>query len=161
MLVAALTHWILRHKILVVLCWLGLTAAGATAAPRAVAAMSSDFGSLPGRPGYETNQQIRRLYGTGGDANPLVLVVHLPEGTTVDIPGVRAELDIVLAGRIEESEVAGRRFAELQGLPNPTDYVTLARARRDTTERAPATSGPAPEPSGTSPPASSECAVRP
>ena len=49
------------------LVWLGLTAAGAASAPRAIAAMSSDFGSLPGRPGYVANQQIRRLYGTGGD----------------------------------------------------------------------------------------------
>ena len=92
MLVAALTHWVLRHKTLVVLVWLGLTAAGAASAPQAIQAMSSDFGSLPGRPGYETNQQIRRLYGTGGDASPLVLVVQLPEGVTVDTPGVRAQL---------------------------------------------------------------------
>ena len=92
MLVAALTRWVLRHKILVVLCWLGLTAAGAASAPQAIRAMSSDFGSLPGRPGYEANQEIRRLYGNGGDANPLVLVVRLSEGTTVDTPGVRAQL---------------------------------------------------------------------
>ena len=92
MLVAALTRWVLRHKTLVVIVWLGLTAAGAASAPRAVAAMSSDVGSLPGRPGYEANQEIRRVYGTGGDANPLVLVVQLPHGTTVDAPGVRAEL---------------------------------------------------------------------
>jgi putative drug exporter of the RND superfamily len=96
-LVAALTRWVLRHKTLVVLAWLGLTAAGAASAPRAIAAMSSDFGSLPGRPAYEANQQIRRLYGNGGDANPLVLVVHLPTGRTVDSPGVRAELATAVA----------------------------------------------------------------
>ena len=47
---------------------------------------------MPGRPGYETNQQILDTYGDGGAADPLVLVVTLPEGTTVDSPGVRAEL---------------------------------------------------------------------
>jgi RND superfamily putative drug exporter len=106
-LVAALTRWVLRNKTLVVLVWLGLTAAGAASAPQAIQAMSSDFGSLPGRPGYEANQQIRRLYGTGGDANPLVLVVQLPDGTTVDSPGVRAELATAV-GRAAHT-VGGRR----------------------------------------------------
>jgi RND superfamily putative drug exporter len=84
-LVAALTRWVLRHKTLVVIVWLGLTAAGAASAPRAIEAMSSDFESLPGRPGYEANQEIRRVYGTGGDANPLVLVVQLPVGASYSV----------------------------------------------------------------------------
>ena len=109
MLVAALTRWVLRHKVLVVVVWLGLTAAGAALAPQAIAAMSSDFGSLPGRPGYEANQEIRRVYGTGGDANPLVLVVQLPDGTTVDTPGVRAEL--ATAVRAAARAVGGGRAA--------------------------------------------------
>jgi len=108
-LVAALTRWVLRHKALVVIVWLGLTAAGAASAPRAIAAMSSDFGSLPGRPGYEANQEIRRVYGTGGDANPLVLVVQLPHGTAVDAPGVRAEL--ATAVRDAARAVGGARAA--------------------------------------------------
>jgi putative drug exporter of the RND superfamily len=106
-LVAALTRWVLRHKALVVICWLGLTAAGVASAPRAIQAMSSDFGSLPGRPAYEANQQIRRLYGNGGDANPLVLVVRLPDGTTVDTPGVRAELAAAV-GRAAQAVGGGR-----------------------------------------------------
>ena len=109
MLVAALTRWVLRHKVLVVVVWLGLTAAGAALAPQAIAAMSSDFGSLPGRPGYEANQEIRLVYGTGGDANPLVLVVQLPDGTTVDTPGVRAEL--ATAVRAAARAVGGGRAA--------------------------------------------------
>jgi len=108
-LVAALTHWVLRHKALVIVVWLGLTAAGAASAPRAIGAMSSDFGSLPGRPAYEANQEIRRLYGTGGEANPLVLVVQLPDGTTVDSPGVRAEL--ATAVRAAVRAVGGGRAA--------------------------------------------------
>jgi RND superfamily putative drug exporter len=108
-LLAALTRWVLRHKTLVVLVWLGLTAAGTALAPRAIAAMSSDFGSLPGRPGYEANQQIRGIYGNGGGANPLVLVVQLPGGTTIDSPGVQAEL--AAAVRRAVHAVGGARAA--------------------------------------------------
>jgi putative drug exporter of the RND superfamily len=108
-LVAALTRWVLRHKTLVVVVWLGLTAAGAASAPRAIQAMSSDFGSLPGRPAYEANQQLRRVYGNGGDASPLVLVVQLPEGVTVDSPGVRAELAAAIGRAVRA--VGGARTA--------------------------------------------------
>jgi RND superfamily putative drug exporter len=58
----------------------------------AINAMTNDFGSLPGRPGYETNQEILNRYGDGGAADPLVLTVTLPVGMTVDGPGVRDEL---------------------------------------------------------------------
>jgi RND superfamily putative drug exporter len=113
-LVAALTRWVLRHKALVVLVWLGLTAAGAASAPQAIQAMSSDFGSLPGRPGYEANQQIRRLYGSGGDTNPLVLVVQLPEGITVDTLGVRSELATAVA-RAAQAAGGGRAASYADG----------------------------------------------
>lgn len=74
------------------LSWLALTVAGAAGVTPAIDAMTPDFGALPGRPGYETNQQILRTYGNGAAADPLLLVVTLPEDTTVDDPGVRAEL---------------------------------------------------------------------
>lgn len=90
-MILALTRWVLRHRLLVVLGWLVLATAGALAVTPATNAMTDDFGALPGRPGYETNQQILRAYGNGGAADPLVLVVTLPEGTTVD--DVTFELD--------------------------------------------------------------------
>lgn len=90
-MILALTRWVLRHRLIVVLGWLALTVAGALAVTPATNAMTDDFGALPGRPGYETNQRILRAYGNGGAADPLVLVVTLPEGTTVD--DVTAELD--------------------------------------------------------------------
>jgi putative drug exporter of the RND superfamily len=113
-LVAALTRWVLRHKTLVVLMWLVLTAAGAASAPQAIQAMSPNFGSLPGRPAYEANQQIRRLYGNGGDANPLVLVVRLPDGTTVDTPGVRTQLGTAV-GRAAQAVGGGRAASYADG----------------------------------------------
>src|SRR5688572_23831943 len=86
------TGWVLGHRGLVGLGWLALTVAGALAVTPAINAMTNDFGSLPGRPGYETNQEILDRYGDGGAADPLVLAVTLPVGTTVDSPGVRDEL---------------------------------------------------------------------
>jgi RND superfamily putative drug exporter len=86
------TGWVLRHRGLVGLGWVMLTVAGALGVTPAIDAMTDDFGALPGRPGYETNQEILVRYGDGGAADPLVLVVTLPRGTTVDSPGVRGEL---------------------------------------------------------------------
>jgi len=92
MVLFRLTRWVLRHRLSVILGWLVLTVAGAASVMPAIDAMTPDFGALPGRPGYETNQQILRDYGNGGAADPLVLAVTLPDGDTVDRPGVRAEL---------------------------------------------------------------------
>ena len=58
--------------------------------------LSQQF-SVPGREGFEANQQIATIYGSGGDVAPLVPVVQLPKGTTVDSPGVRSELAAALA----------------------------------------------------------------
>jgi RND superfamily putative drug exporter len=57
---------------------------------------------VPGREGYETNREIADRYGNGGSIVPIVPVVTLPEGTTVDSPGVTEELDAALA-RVQEA----------------------------------------------------------
>src|SRR5689334_2974850 len=87
-----LTRWVLRHRALVVIGWAALTVAGGVAVGPITGAMTSDFGALPGRPGYEANQRIQQTFGSGAAADPLVLVVTLPPGTTVDTPGVTADL---------------------------------------------------------------------
>ena len=51
--------------------------------------LSQEF-NIPGREGFETNREIAEVYGSGGDVAPLVPVVTLPKGTTVDSPGVTA-----------------------------------------------------------------------
>jgi RND superfamily putative drug exporter len=52
--------------------------------------------SVPGKEGWETNEAITARYGdTGADTAPLVPVVTLPKGTTVDAAGVRAVLAII------------------------------------------------------------------
>ena len=92
---ASLTRWVLAHKRTVVIAWIVLTIAGIAAAGPASDALESEF-SVPNKEGWETNQQIARDYGgTGGDTAPLVPVVTLPEGTSVDSPAVQRDLDAI------------------------------------------------------------------
>ncbi len=96
---ATLTRFVLAHKKLVVGFWVVVTIAAFAAIQPAVDSLSEEF-SLPGREAFETNGQIQAIYGNGGDVAPIVPVVALPAGTTVDSPGVREELDSAFA-RIE------------------------------------------------------------
>jgi putative drug exporter of the RND superfamily len=92
----ALTGWVLGHKRLVFGLWLVVTVAAFAAVQPANDALSQQF-NVPGREGFETNQELGEIYGNGGDISPLVPVVALPEGTTVDSPGIREQLDAALA----------------------------------------------------------------
>jgi RND superfamily putative drug exporter len=104
----ALARWVLRHKRVVVGFWVAVTIAAFAAIGPAGKSLSQQF-SVPGREGFETNQQIAAIYGSGGDVAPLVPVVQLPKGTTVDSPGVKSELASALAGvhaALPESRIA-------------------------------------------------------
>ncbi len=92
----ALTDWVLSHKRLVVGFWLVVFIAAVAALGPAGSSLSQQF-NVPGREGFETNKELAAIYGAGGDVAPIVPVVTLPEGKTVDSPGVRAELDAALA----------------------------------------------------------------
>src|SRR3954469_12703372 len=89
---SAVTRFVLKHKRAVVISWVVLTIAGIAAAGPASRALDPEF-SVPGGEGWETNVAIERQYqGTGGNSAPLLPVVTLPAGQTVDSPGVRAQL---------------------------------------------------------------------
>jgi RND superfamily putative drug exporter len=90
------TRWVLAHKRLVAGFWVLVTLVSFAAVGPAGDALSEEF-PLPGREGYETNQRIAAAYGSGGDVAPIVPVVTLPAGTTVDSPGVKSELEAALA----------------------------------------------------------------
>jgi RND superfamily putative drug exporter len=108
-MMSSLTRWVLAHKRIVVACWLALLVGGVAAAGPASRALSPEF-SVPGREGWETNVAIARHYGgTGGDSTPLLPVVSLPKGKTIDSPGVRADLRRVDA-RLQEA-LPGSRMA--------------------------------------------------
>jgi putative drug exporter of the RND superfamily len=89
---SALTRWVLAHKRTVALLWLVVAVAGAAAAGPASRALEPEF-SVPDREGWETNVAVAERYrGTGGDSAPLLPVVTVPNGRTVDSPSVRADL---------------------------------------------------------------------
>ncbi len=94
-----LTEWVLNHKRLVLGLWLVVTIAAFAAVQPANDALSQQF-NVPGGEGFETNQALGEIYGNGGDISPLVPVVALPRGTTVDSPGVRQQLDAAV-GKVE------------------------------------------------------------
>jgi putative drug exporter of the RND superfamily len=90
--VSSLTRWVLSHKRTVVVLWLVLTVAGVAAAGPAGDALTPGY-AVPGKEGWETNEATTARYtNTGGSTAPLVPVVTLPRGKTVDTAGVRAKL---------------------------------------------------------------------
>jgi putative drug exporter of the RND superfamily len=87
-----LSRFLLRHRLAVGLCWLAVLVVGVATAGTVSSRLSTDF-SLPGAKSYEANQAILRVYGNGAEARPLVPVVTLPAGTTVDSAGARQALE--------------------------------------------------------------------
>lgn len=88
---AVLTRWVLAHKLYVVLFWVALTIVGGASSSSAVSALSQQF-DLPGSQAYKTDIAIAHAYGNGADTLPIVPVVTLPAGTTVNSPGIRTQL---------------------------------------------------------------------
>jgi len=91
-----LARWILAHKRLVALLWLIVAIVSLASISSASGALTQSF-ALPGQPGYEANRILLQTYGNGGANPPAVPVITLPAGTTVDSPGVRAQLGTALA----------------------------------------------------------------
>src|SRR5919198_519047 len=87
-----LSRFLLRYRLAVGLFWLAVLVVGMASAGSVSGRLSTDF-ALPGAKSYEADQAILRLYGNGAQARPLVPVVTLPAGTTVDSPGVGAALE--------------------------------------------------------------------
>jgi putative drug exporter of the RND superfamily len=97
----SLTRFALAHKRLVAVSWLAVALVGIAFAGQATKAFSDQY-SVPGREGYETNAAISRAFGNGGDSAPLVAVVTLPRGVSVDSGSVGRGLT-ELANRIERA----------------------------------------------------------
>ncbi|WP_217913864.1 MMPL family transporter [Miltoncostaea marina] len=106
------TRWVLRHRRAVVAAWAVVAVAAVASIGPSVDALSPKF-DLPGRESSEAADLILERYGNGGPqvSGPLVPVVELPEGTTVDSPGVRDELGAAVE-RVADA-VPGSRWADL------------------------------------------------
>lgn len=91
----SLGMWVVRHRVVVGLVWLAITVVGVLLAP-------SVSGRLQGgvnldSAAYTANQQIGKQYG-GATANPGVVVIDLPRGTTAQSPATLARLRGLDAG---------------------------------------------------------------
>src|SRR5574341_1090837 len=93
---------VLRHKRLVALFWLTVTAAGLAVSPKLSGHLSQQF-TLPGQPAYQATLATLRVYGNGGSTLPLVGVVTAPPGGSIDSPAARRAL--------------GRAFARVASVP--------------------------------------------
>jgi putative drug exporter of the RND superfamily len=93
---SSLTRWVLAHKRIVVIGWIALTIAGIAASGPASKRLTNDS-SVPAKEGWETTVAIAERYDgdPDGSSSPLLPVVTLPRGETVDSPGVKAELAAV------------------------------------------------------------------
>ncbi len=92
----ALTRFVLDHKRLVVGFWLVVTIAAFAALQPSANSLSQEF-SAPGLEAAEANLKLGAIYGNGGDIAPIVPVVTLPRGKTVDSPGITRQLDAAVA----------------------------------------------------------------
>ena len=110
------TRWVLGHKKLVTGLWVALTLAGMAAIGPADRALEQQF-SVPGEEAAVANERIAATYGNGGDAPPLVPVVSLPEGRSVDSPQVRADLQEAMAEI--KAAVPGSRVASYATTRDP------------------------------------------
>jgi len=93
---SSLTRWVLAHKRIVLFGWLALTVAGIAAAGPATRRLANDA-SVPDKESWQTSLAIAQQFDgdAEGSISPLLPVVTLPAGKTVDSPGVKAELAAV------------------------------------------------------------------
>jgi RND superfamily putative drug exporter len=127
--VSSLTRWVLAHKKTVVISWILLTIAGIAAAGPASRALNQKF-SVPNKEGWETNQAIAAKYnGTGGDTSPLLPVVTLPAGESVDSPQVKGDLtklDETLGKTLPGSRVASYASTGDRAFVSKDGHTTFA-----------------------------------
>jgi putative drug exporter of the RND superfamily len=92
---SALTRFVLRHKLAVVVAWLVLGVAGAMTVAATTKRLTNSF-AMPGA-AFRADARIQALYLHTGAQDPIVPVITLPAGTTVRTPGVVARLDRAFA----------------------------------------------------------------
>jgi RND superfamily putative drug exporter len=86
-----LSRFVLAHRRVVSIFWLMVTVAGVATVSTTTNRLSTAF-SVPGREGFETSAKVAALYDISDESEVVVPVVQLPQGTTVDSPGVLAQL---------------------------------------------------------------------
>src|SRR3954468_9180462 len=125
----AITRWVLAHKRIVIASWIILTLVGGAVSGPASKALKQKF-SVPGKEGWQTNQQIAKLYkGTGDNSAPMVPVVKLPAGTTAqDAKGDLLSLERKMAQTLPGARVAGYGSTGDRSFVSPDGHTVYAVA---------------------------------
>lgn len=123
-----LTRWVIRHKISVVVMWVILTVSGFAVIPSLGSHLSTDF-RVPGSEGYATNTTIANTFSNGGNVLPVVPVITLPPGVTMQTRGVEhriAEIYSIASFAIPGIRIAS--FADAGGAAfiSPDQRTTYA-----------------------------------
>ncbi len=119
---SALTSWVLATSALSSASGSSSRSPPSSGSSRRANALSQQF-DVPGREGFETNQDMAAIYGNGGDVAPLVPVVQLAPGKTVDSPGVSEQL----ARRSREGRGRATRGQDRLLCVDPRSGVRLRR----------------------------------
>ncbi len=84
----ALTRFVLRHKALVALFWVVVSAIGVMTISGTTHRMTNSF-AMPGQ-AFSVDSRIARQYGNGGSQPPYVPVITVPAGKRITDPAVAA-----------------------------------------------------------------------
>ena len=92
------TNWVLARRRWVVAAWILIAVVAFGSVSPSVDALSDKF-ELPGRESTDAANAVYNELGTGGPRvnGPLTAVVQLPEGTTIDSPGVEEQVGAAFA----------------------------------------------------------------
>jgi putative drug exporter of the RND superfamily len=95
-MLTCITRWVLAHRRIVAAFWILVTLVGIATVGSSTSSFSKTF-TVPGREGFVTNAAIQRIYHDGGNNAPLVPVVTLPAGVSVNSEDVRRGLEQIEA----------------------------------------------------------------
>jgi RND superfamily putative drug exporter len=84
-----MTSFAMRHKILVVCCWMLFTVCGGRFVGTMMHRMDYTY-TTPGQPGYIANQHILDSFGIDATFEPFLAELHLPKRKGMDTPDGQA-----------------------------------------------------------------------
>jgi putative drug exporter of the RND superfamily len=116
---SALTRFVLRHQILVLLLWTAATVAGIATLHGTAGRLTNSF-AMPGA-SFRTAQRVAGSYGSGGGQPPYLAVLTAPAGQTVTVPSDAATAD--RAFRAASAAFGGSRLVDHATTGDPAFLV--------------------------------------
>jgi len=105
-----MAEFVLRHKLLVVLAWLALSAISIATIGKLGPRLDYKY-TTPGQPGYEANLKITERFGLDAEFEATLPILRLPSGTTMDSPEARSLAAKTFAAAYDAGPLAVADFA--------------------------------------------------